>query len=815
MTLYRFARPLCLLAFACLALPLSTTPICAAQVAPRASGQASDAPVTVTDNGRSWTLDNGIVKATITKDSGSMPSLLYRGVQIMAASGGTWEHNPQGAPQLTNSIDIDPATNGGERAEVSIKGISGGTFMMTRGAPGGGTLCDIEIRYSLGRGDSGIYVYSILSHPASYPAMGVGAEDRYITRLNQQFDWITVDKDRNMLEAAPTDWGTGVVVHAKEQRIMSKGVYKNSVEHKYSYSGMQYNTHAYGWSSTSLHIGAWFINPTTEYLSGGPTRIDLDAHFGDNANPEPIILDYWHSGHYDGTRAQIPAGVEWSKVIGPIFVYVDSLDHPRPTTPAELKTLAATAGNPAVPASWTQNANALWQNALAQWKIQNAKWPFAWVEGVDYTPLAQRGAVTGRIVLDDPLAPKGSSTLLPHLVVGLTHPDTDPATMAAFARPTPPSGTGATPGAGPAGAGPGARPGGGFGFGGGRFGGFAPNPDAGSWIHNADYYQFFNDGAPDGKFTIAKIRPGTYTLHATADGVLGDFAQANITVVAGKTVDLGTLVWKPVRDGKQLWQIGYPDRAADEFFKGDGSNYWLWGWNLRYALLFPNDLTYTVGKSDWHKDWFFEEVPHATNLSFVNPDAKDPANQRFGWVKAESLDQYPQTNQRGPWVVYGKGRQTVWTVKFTLPRQEHGVASLRVALAGVDGLRNGLAVGLNGQSIGAIGDGSNPDNPRLIQTNAIRYNTDKGLWQQRTLKFDAALLKQGVNEMTFTVPAGDLQSGVVWDYLRLELDENATLHLTPPPPATPAQTAPIMPQQSGAASPPQPAPGTTPPPAAR
>ena len=27
--------------------------------------------------------------------------------------------------------------------------------------------------------------------------------------------------------------------------------------------------------------------------------------------------------------------------------------------------------------------------------------------------------------------------------------------------------------------------------------------------------------------------------------------------------------------------------------------------------------------------------------------------------------------------------------------------------------------------------------------------------------------------MTFTVPAGDLQSGVVWDYLRLELDENA------------------------------------------
>jgi rhamnogalacturonan endolyase len=796
------ARPSALLAFASLALVLSPSPLHAGQAAP-----AANAAVTVTDNGRSWTLDNGIVKATVTKDSGSMPSLTYHGIQITQASGGTWEHNPQGAPTLTNSVSIDPATNGGAWAEVSIKGISGGTHMMTAGAPGGGTMVDIEIRYSLGRGDSGIYVYSILSHPASYPAMGVGAEDRYIMRLNQAFNWITVDKDRNMLEAAPTDWGQGVVVHAKEQRLMSKGVYKNSVEHKYSYSGMQYVTKAYGWSDTKDHIGAWFINPTTEYLSGGPTRIDLDAHFGDNGDPEPIILDYWHSGHYDGTRAQIAAGEEWSKVVGPIFVYVNSLDKPKPTTQAELDTLKATEGNPTVPASWTANANALWQDALGQYKKQNAAWPFDWVKGVPYTPLAQRSTVTGQIVLVDPLAPKGSSTKLPHLVIGLTHPDIDPASIP---RPTFAGGAavrlGAAPGAGPgagagaglaaapgqgpgpgagpgagqaggpggaAGVGPGGRPGG-FG-GGGGFGNFAPNPDAGSWIHEARYYQFFNDGTEDGKFAITKVIPGKYTLHATADGVLGDFAKADITVEPGKTIDLGKLEWKPVRDGKQIWEIGYPDRAADEFLKGDGQNFWLWGWNLRYALLFPNDLTYTVGKSDPKKDWFFEEVPHATDLSFVNPEAKDPANQRFGWVKAESLMQYPQTDQTGPWKVYGHGKDTVWTIKFNLPKQEQGVAALRVALAGVDGLRNGLAVSVNGQSAGAVGDGSNPDNQRLIQTNAIRYNTDKGLWQQRTLKFDAALLKAGENTMTFTVPAGDLQSGVVWDYLRLELDESAKL----------------------------------------
>jgi rhamnogalacturonan endolyase len=81
-------------------------------------------------------------------------------------------------------------------------------------------------------------------------------------------------------------------------------------------------------------------------------------------------------------------------------------------------------------------------------------------------------------------------------------------------------------------------------------------------------------------------------------------------------------------------------------------------------------------------------------------------------------------------------------------------------------------VAVNGQSAGAIGGGDSPDNARLLTTNTIRYNSDKGLWQERTLRFDAALLKPGENVMNFTVPGGDLQSGVVWDYLRLELKEN-------------------------------------------
>jgi rhamnogalacturonan endolyase len=91
-----------------------------------------------------------------------------------------------------------------------------------------------------------------------------------------------------------------------------------------------------------------------------------------------------------------------------------------------------------------------------------------------------------------------------------------------------------------------------------------------------------------------------------------------------------------------------------------------------------------------------------------------------------------------------------------------GQAALRVALAGADGF-GGLAISVNGQDAGTI---------RPVSTNALRYNTNKSVWQEQTLKFDAALLKQGENELQLTIPAGDLTTGVVYDYLRLELDED-------------------------------------------
>ncbi|MEY2879819.1 MAG: hypothetical protein RLZZ15_2199 [Verrucomicrobiota bacterium] len=730
--------------------------------------------VTVTDDGAMFTLANGLVTARINKRNGDLESLVFRGIDTMGhdqGRAGYWEQDPTNAPDHRETITIDPAKNGGARAEVSIAGKTGGKVMLTPGAPGGGTLCDLEIRYALGRGESGIYAYAIFSHPPEYGAMGVG-ESRYITKLNQVFDWLSVDADRNMLACAPRDWGTGVVVHAKEQRIMSQGVYRNSVEHKYSYNAVQYKIPAYGWSSTRHGVGIWFINPTIEYLSGGATKQELVCHFGDNGNPDPIILNYWRGTHYGGgASCNIAAGETWSKVVGPMFIYVNALEQPAAPSPADLATLAATAGNPTVPPAWTKNATALWQDALAQAAKEKAKWPYDWVRGVDYPQRAERATVTGRLVLNDPQA---SSKKLPHLTVGLAFPDApgsagangnafvtiagaDDAAITANAAPAPTTTpTASSSGAPTAGVAPGARGRGGRGGG----GAFTPRPT--DWVHDAKHYQFWTDGDDDGRFTITNVRPGTYTLHAFADGVLGEFAKTDITVVAGQSLDLGALAWTPVRHGRQLWEIGYSDRTGGKFYKGDGANYWLWGWGLRYPLLFPNDITYTVGQSDYRRDWFFQHTPHGESRAWLNPAAPDPAHQRFGWVKAESLAEYPQTNQRGPWAVYGRGRACTWTIKFDLGQPAAGVAALRLALAGADTQQ--LLIGVNGRETGVI---------RPLSTNALRYNTNKSVWQEQTLKFDAALLHAGENRIQLTIPAGDLTTGVVYDYLRLELDETA------------------------------------------
>jgi rhamnogalacturonan endolyase len=48
-----------------------------------------------------------------------------------------------------------------------------------------------------------------------------------------------------------------------------------------------------------------------------------------------------------------------------------------------------------------------------------------------------------------------------------------------------------------------------------------------------------------------------------------------------------------------------------------------------------------------------------------------------------------------------------------------------------------------------------------------------GSWCERDLVFDGTMMKAGENSLKLTVPSGGLTSGIMYDYLRLELNEGA------------------------------------------
>src|SRR5262249_45006699 len=111
----------------------------------------------------------------------------------------------------------------------------------------------------------------------------------------------------------------------------------------------------------------------------------------------------------------------------------------------------------------------------------------------------------------------------------------------------------------------------------------------------------------------------------------------------------------------------------------------------------------------------------------------------------------------------GRGSATTWTVTFDLPAAPRGKATLRLAISGV-GTRT-LIGEMNDESIGNVSN--------LVYNATINRDGIGGDWSEHNLAFDATLMKQGKNVLALTVPAGGLTSGIIYDYLRLELDENA------------------------------------------
>jgi len=308
------------------------------------------------------------------------------------------------------------------------------------------------------------------------------------------------------------------------------------------------------------------------------------------------------------------------------------------------------------------NPDQLWDNAKQKAAAERAAWPYAWMNDPLYPAAAERASVTGRLIITDPQDPAASSA---NAWVGLA----------------------------------------------------APSPD---WQKQSDAYQFWVRAAKDGSFTIPNVRPGNYTLYSFVDGVMDQFRHNGVNLVAGHKLALGTLDWTPVRYGRQLWQIGTPDRTAKEFRHGD--DYRQWGLWLKYPQEFPNDVHFVIGKSNERTDWNYCQMTVLKNGQYVGTD---------------------------------------WTISFDLAKKPPaGNATLRLALASAQ--NSALRVFVNGTSVGDTG--------LLGADNAMARAGIHGQYSEHDMAFDSSLFRTGTNVITLRQrQGGSPWKEVMYDCVRLEV----------------------------------------------
>jgi len=228
-----------------------------------------------------------------------------------------------------------------------------------------------------------------------------------------------------------------------------------------------------------------------------------------------------------------------------------------------------------------------------------------------------------------------------------------------------------------------------------------------SFTQQGNDYQFWAETDAQGNFTIEHVRPGDYALYAYAlDGeATGVFEKDGISIKTGKN-DVGTLTWDLQKYGKTLWQIGEADHRSAGFCLSDHSR--------QYGMFneVPADLTYTIGKSQPEKDWY-----------------------------------YAQTKN-------GK-----WDIVFNLSETYSEPLRLTIATAGAAN-RTRARIFVNGKRIGEV----NTDNDSGI------YRSAQQSGQPALFTFDLKpeLLQKGQNTITLNVYNIKHVGGIMYDCIKLE-----------------------------------------------
>ncbi len=366
--------------------------LAAAMAAATGTGPAWAGLTINTANTSEWTASNGIISLGMNTGSGAINqlSVTLNGKTTNIFNTANTPPN-DAAPQLYGEYDGPNGILYGSSSASYHLDSNHYLDIWTSTAPSSSSgYFGIQTHWVLTPNSPDIYMYSVFTHAATAPVQTLGqgqfifkAGDTLFNSLYQantgpnnlgtfqytlpseqaQYNLVTQNPGRQVLPEVIDYTGSGQSTgNPNDPNFLGK--YDFATYEQYHTVTGEYS------SSSSQPVSAWFVNPSTETLTGGPTKQSIVS--GGPVTPQ--LLDEFISGHYGGPGYTPAAGVNTTRLFGAYELQFATAD------------------------SATPNINAMYQSALNS--VSTADSVFN-NEGVlqenGYVPAADRGSVQANV----------------------------------------------------------------------------------------------------------------------------------------------------------------------------------------------------------------------------------------------------------------------------------------------------------------------------------------------------------------------------------------------------------------------------------